>query len=215
MQPSKQPCVSGITVAIVEPSPALGLGLQTLLERYATGFRTVGVWPDLASFHRRTAGPLGRGEERRGEERRGEERPDLILLDTAVIGFSRRVDVRELFPDLTDTLLVALTIEHILSETLASFDGVLHLYDAPERIVRQLKEIVETSTAARPPAVAITERERDIVVAIAKGRSNREIAVELHLSPYTVMTYRRRIASKLGIRGTAEFTAYAMRHGLV
>jgi len=200
MQPCEPLAVPEITVAIVEPSPALGLGLQTLLERYAPEFRPVGIWPDISSFR-----------ERRGEDRR----PDIILLDTAVIGFSRYVDARELFPDHPDTLLVALTIEHILPQTLASFDGVLHIYDDLEQIARQLKAIFEASRTENGRDASITEREREIIVAIAKGRSNRQIADELHLSQYTVMTYRQRIAAKLGIRGAAEFVTYAMRHHLV
>jgi len=217
MQPCKQSAVPEITVAIIEPSPALGLGLQTLLERYAPEFRTIGIWPDLVSFREGVSSQSERrGEERRGEERRGEERrPDIILLDTAVIGFSRYVDARELFPDYPQTLLVALTIELIFPGTLASFDGVLHIYDEPEQIVRHLKAIVETSGADNGCDASLTEREREIITAIAKGWSSRRIADELYLSHNTVMTYRKRIASKLGIKGAAEFATYAIRHSLI
>jgi DNA-binding NarL/FixJ family response regulator len=200
MKAFKQPIMHRITIAIVEPSPTLGLGLQTLLERYAPEFHTAGIYRDLASFR---------------EQAQTLRKPDIILLDTAVIGFSRYVNVRELFPGYTETLLIALTIEHILPETLASFDGMLHIYDDLEQIARRLKAIFETCTVENRRDISITEREKEILIAIAKGWSNRDIADYLHLSPNTVMTYRQRISSKLGIKGTAEFTTYAMRNNLI
>lgn len=196
---------TAISVAIIAPSPALGLGLRSLLERYAPEFRTVGTYRDLASFHEQAPPEL-----------------DVIMLDTAILGFSLDGDIRELFPRYAKTLLVAVTIEFILPDAHASFNGVLHLYDEAEQIVRHLKTIYETSLS--PTAVPdedepgnyalITDREREIIVAIARGRSNKEIADDLCLSPHTVSTYRKRISSKLGIRGAAGFTTYAMTHKL-
>lgn len=195
-----------MTVAIIAPSPALGLGLRALLELYAPEFHTVGIYRDLASFHEQAPPEL-----------------DVILIDTAVLGFSLEGDIRETFPCYANTMLVAVTIELILPDAHASFDGVLHLYDDGEQIARRLKAIFETSSssAAVPEEdgpgddVSVTDREREIIVAIAQGRSNREIADDLCLSPHTVSTYRKRISSKLGIRGAAGFTAYAMTRKLV
>jgi DNA-binding CsgD family transcriptional regulator len=188
----------GGTVAIIEPSPALGLGVQTLIERYAPEFCVAGVYLDLDLFHKQVPREL-----------------DMILIDTAVIGYSQYVNVRKLFPNHTETLLVALTIEQILPETTASFDGVLHIYSSLEQTAQQLKAIFNTSAARNGCDTPITEREKDIIIAVAKGMNNKEIADNIHLSPHTVMTYRQRISSKLGIKGTAAFTTYAMRHNLI
>jgi len=61
----------------------------------------------------------------------------------------------------------------------------------------------------------ISEREKEIIVQVAKGLSNKEIAEALFISVNTVMTHRRNISRKLQIRSAAGFTIYAIANGLV
>jgi DNA-binding NarL/FixJ family response regulator len=61
----------------------------------------------------------------------------------------------------------------------------------------------------------LSEREKQVLVAIAEGRSSREIAETLHLSVKTIDVYRRNLKSKLGIQGVADLTRYAMAKGLI
>lgn len=63
--------------------------------------------------------------------------------------------------------------------------------------------------------IRLTPRECDIVRAIAKGLSNKEIAEALFLSVHTVTTHRRNISSKLGIHSASGMTLYALLHGLI
>ena len=64
-------------------------------------------------------------------------------------------------------------------------------------------------------ASILTSREREIVQLVAEGKSSKEIARLLHISPYTVTTHRQRISEKLEISGTADLTRYAIREGLI
>lgn len=61
----------------------------------------------------------------------------------------------------------------------------------------------------------LTEREREVLAAIASGRTNPEIATALHLSPKTVMHHSTNVYRKLGVRGRAEAVALACRTGLL
>ena len=61
----------------------------------------------------------------------------------------------------------------------------------------------------------LSEREREVLVQIAKGLSNKEIADALCLSTHTVITHRKNIAAKLNIHSTAGLTIYAIANGLV
>ena len=61
----------------------------------------------------------------------------------------------------------------------------------------------------------LSEREREVLVQVAKGLSNKEIANELCLSTHTVITHRKNIAVKLNIHSTAGLTIYAIANGLV
>jgi len=61
----------------------------------------------------------------------------------------------------------------------------------------------------------LTNRERDIVVGVAKGQSHKQIAAALNISPKTVESHRRNIMRKLGLKSAATLVRYAMHHGLV
>ncbi len=61
---------------------------------------------------------------------------------------------------------------------------------------------------------SLTSREREVLQLVAEGRASTEIATEMHISIKTVETHRRNLAHKLGLRGTAELTKYAIREGL-
>ena len=61
----------------------------------------------------------------------------------------------------------------------------------------------------------LSERERDVIVALVQGMSNKEIAEHLFISVNTVITHRRNIARKLQIHSPAGLTIYAIVNGLV
>lgn len=62
---------------------------------------------------------------------------------------------------------------------------------------------------------ALSEREKDVIVALVQGMSNKEIADHLFISTNTVITHRRNIARKLQIHSPAGLTIYAIVNGLV
>ena len=61
----------------------------------------------------------------------------------------------------------------------------------------------------------LSQREKEIIICIAKGLSNKEISDELNISINTVTTHRRNISSKLQIHSIAGITIYAIANGLV
>lgn len=82
-------------------------------------------------------------------------------------------------------------------------------------------ETVLDPALARPAALkgerkpALTPRELEILQLIVEGKSNKEIADQLHLSANTVAVHRANIMDALGIHKTAELVVYAIRNGLV
>ena len=62
---------------------------------------------------------------------------------------------------------------------------------------------------------ALSEREREVLQLVAEGRSSKEIAEVLSISPATVETHRTHVLQKLGLRNTAEVVRYAARRGIV
>jgi two-component system response regulator NreC len=61
----------------------------------------------------------------------------------------------------------------------------------------------------------LTERERQVLQLLAEGKSNKEAAAVLHLSPYTIETHRENLMQKLRLHNTAEIVLYAVRKGII
>jgi two-component system, NarL family, response regulator NreC len=61
----------------------------------------------------------------------------------------------------------------------------------------------------------LTAREKEVLQLLAEGKSNKEVAVVLDLSPYTIESHRTNLMQKLNIHNTAEIVLYAVRKRLV
>lgn len=61
----------------------------------------------------------------------------------------------------------------------------------------------------------LTEREREVLQLLAEGKSNKEAANVLNLSPYTIETHRTNLMQKLGLHNTAEIVLYAVRKAII
>lgn len=77
------------------------------------------------------------------------------------------------------------------------------------------KKISSMVTSSKEKQDALSDRERDVVVSLVQGMSNKEIADHLFISLNTVITHRRNIARKLQIHSVAGLTIYAIVNNLV
>jgi DNA-binding NarL/FixJ family response regulator len=74
---------------------------------------------------------------------------------------------------------------------------------------------VPVAAPAPPLADPLTERESEVLVALASGASNAELALRLYISEETVRTHVKRVLHKLGLRDRAQAIVYAYESGLV
>jgi len=65
------------------------------------------------------------------------------------------------------------------------------------------------------PVDLLTSREREVMVMIAEGKTNKEIASALNLSVYTVESYRGSLMEKLNLHNTGDVVRFALRNGLI
>jgi DNA-binding NarL/FixJ family response regulator len=168
-------------------------------------------------------------------------RPDVVIMDIRMptldgIEATRRLTQHPGAPRVM--VLTTFDLDEYVFEALRVGAGGFMLKDAPPG---QLAEGVRTVAAAetlvapavtkrlieryvsRPPADAVrrerfgelTDRELQVLHLIVRGRSNAEIAAELHLSEATVKTHVTRILSKLGVRDRVQAVVLAYESGLV
>ncbi len=92
---------------------------------------------------------------------------------------------------------------------------VLSIYDSLDTIKKRIKNLLEPASDADSRGNDLSPREKEVILGIVKGLSNKEIAHEMNVSVNTIMTHRRNIASKLEIHSPAGLTIFAIATGLV
>ena len=85
---------------------------------------------------------------------------------------------------------------------------------SPE-IARAALDHLVSSGGKRPPFEQLTSREREVLVLIAEGKSNKEIAHNLGIGVRTIETHRERIMRRLDIHSVAGLTKFAVANGMI
>ena len=169
-----------------------------------------------------------------------ELRPDVCLLDIRMPGMDGLEVTRVLAgPGVRDPLKVVVVTTFDLDEyvhtALANGASGFLLKDAgpallleavraavrgdalisPQITVRLLQHFAQPAKAAVATDVSLTEREQDVVRAVARGLTNTEIGTELFMSLSTVKTHLAAVQSKIDARNRVEVAAWAWRNGLL
>ncbi len=166
-----------------------------------------------------------------------ETEPDVVLMDIRMPLLDGIEATRRVVADRPETRVVALTTfdldEYVYAAINAGASGFLLKDVAPNDLVyavrlvargesilapsltRRLLERFARVPAADPRAVRLTERERSVLVQVAHGHANADIARELFLSDATIKTYVSRLLAKLDLRDRVQLAVFAYESGLV
>jgi DNA-binding NarL/FixJ family response regulator len=203
-----------ISVLIVDDHPVVRQGLRVLLE-VQDGIEVAGEAGDGA-----TALDLA-----------AVRAPDVILLDLKLPGLDGIAVLSELKArGSTARVLVLTSATEPASASLAlrsGAAGVLYKDVDPDALVRAIRSVHDGHLLLAPEAAgslvrnagqawggidALTRREREVLVELAKGRSNREIARALDVSEKTVKAHVSAILAKLGVQDRTQAALLAVRH---
>ncbi|ALE05748.1 LuxR family transcriptional regulator [Arthrobacter sp. ERGS1:01] len=216
-----------IRVLIVDDQEMIRVGLRAILA----------AQPNIT-----VAGEAGDGLE--AVRLLGELDVDVVLMDIrmpGVDGVEATRRIRQLFPAERVRIIVLTTFEHdetVFAALRAGANGFLSKGVGPAELAAGIEDVAAgggalSATAAaaligrvtdeRQPEVdavladrfsALTPKEREVVLAIASGLSNQQIAEAMFLSPYTVKTHANRAMTKVMARDRAQLVAFAYRAGL-
>lgn len=184
-------------------------------------------------------GEAGRGEE--AVHLAESLHPDVVIMDISLPDISGIEATRRIKEAIPATHVIGLTMHeeepYVLELLKAGADGYIVKRSAAADLVGAIRAVVQgqaildpaitravvtgyvTRPTPQPPESAepspLTPREKEILILVAEGNTNAEIARKLYISEKTVQTHRSNILDKLNIHDRTELVRYAIRLGLI
>lgn len=141
---------------------------------------------------------------------------DAIIVSPSVFSYAKRLQARQLLAEYSSAPVLALPLGVCDDDTLRQYDAVINLGDGPESIIKKVNDAIHAGgEQAKGDDAQLTAREKEVLVCVAKGMQNKEIADRFNISTYTVMSHRKNISRKTGIRSAAGLTVYALLNNLL
>ena len=123
--------------------------------------------------------------------------------------------VEETIEDLKSLVMNHLPAEADQQEAYKVLSGINFLQDDIRKHILLEESALEGNVADDPEDNSLSAREKEILVCVAKGMMNKEIADRLSISIHTVITHRKNITRKTGIKTVAGLTVYALLNTLL
>ena len=142
-------------------------------------------------------------------------KPDILIINPSFWG---HYDILKLKTETQNPSLhcLALLYSAVDENLLKGYVDSISIYDSVEQLKNKLEKITSSvSDEMLDESNSLSIREKEIIVCVVNGLTNKEIAQELFLSAHTVISHRRNIAKKLEIHSTAGLTIYAIVNKLV
>lgn len=142
--------------------------------------------------------------------------PDMLVVNPT---FGDYFDVARFKEEMGDRKirLIALVTSFVDQSLLSKYDEAISIFDDLDTLSRKLSGLLEVEDEEEvvDGQNVLSQREKEIVVCVVKGMTNKEIAESLYLSIHTVITHRRNISKKLQIHSSAGLTIYAIVNKLI
>jgi len=163
-------------------------------------------------------------------------KPDVVLLDITMPGLSGLEAIPEILRACPHTKVLVLTMHdsgRMASRVLAAgASGLVLKSDAARDLILALEALSKNKAflspqvtnllvteirqnQAEPSPDVLTSRETEVLRGLAEGKSNKEVAARLGISPRTIDAHRAHIMDKLHVRSLSELVHFAIRHKLV
>lgn len=190
---------SPIKIAVAEPSLIIRNGMLSVLKRLSGLNIQIVEIPDVSKLDMILR----------------MQHPDILIINPMLLGV---FSLQQIKGDVEFRKLkcVALQISLTDREAMKDYDQTISVYDTAEQIKEKIQQLqTELSEGDEEPTEQLSTREKEIIVCVVKGMTNKQVADQLCLSIHTVITHRRNIAAKLQIHSSAGLTIYAVVNKLV
>ena len=142
--------------------------------------------------------------------------PDMLIVNPA---FGDYFDIGKFREETSGKKIrvIALVTSFVDASLLSKYDESISIFDDLERLSKKISGLLNVPSEEEDleNQDALSQREKEIVICVVKGMTNKEIAEKLFLSTHTVITHRRNISKKLQIHSAAGLTIYAIVNKLV
>ncbi len=187
-------------IIIVEPSPIVSAGLAS----YFDDTKQVSIVSQLDRIDRM-------------EEKLAAYNPDILIINPLLIAYDSNEHFLKICRDFSNVIPVALVNSYIDSNILKQFKDVIEINDSKQKVVSKIFNLLSDNKLSqdKPESVELSNRETDVLIALVKGLTNKEISDKLFISVHTVITHRKNIIRKTGIKSVSGLTVYALLNNLV
>lgn len=138
---------------------------------------------------------------------------DVIIISPAVFQ-NRQNEFVKLKSEFEDTKWVGIVYAHYESRLLDLLDYTIDINDTYSKMTSIIEMAVNKPKQIQHKET-LSDREIDVLKLMVNGLSNKEVADQLHISPHTVITHRKNITGKTGIKSLSGLTIYAVLNDFV
>ncbi|MDH6354901.1 two-component system response regulator NreC [Dysgonomonas sp. PH5-45] len=142
-------------------------------------------------------------------------KPDGVIVNPMLFGHTSKHDVKQQLKLDKETAVVALVYNMIDERFYRSYDAVIQINDSERKLEETLSNALNDNKEPESGQEDLSDREKEILISIVRGMSNKEIAEHHSISIHTVITHRRNIGRKLEIHSVSGLTIYAIVNKLV
>lgn len=188
-----------VTIIILEPSYIIRKGISAIIESIDSSlvqisFDEINMLPELIE----------------------EEVPELIIVNANLVykNLSKTEQIHHSYPSIK---WLGILSNH-KNQGSFQFDEFIDYSESKDDIINKLKGILFSLSElddSKNTEESLSEREKKVLELVARGLINKEIADRLFISAHTVITHRKNITRKLGIKSVSGLTVYAILNKLI
>lgn len=140
---------------------------------------------------------------------------NIVLINPIYLSCNNKI-IQNLRKNHPDFIWIGIIYNHYRDDLLQFLDGFIKITDTLERIYNTLNNIISHQNSTEADGITIlSDREIQVLKEIVKGKQNKEISDTLHISVHTVMSHRKNIAKKTGIKSVSALTIYAITNKII